>query len=314
MAKAKNLLEDFSTMEPLFDGEFGELIRNQYPKIERRENLTPEEFNAEYLQLSKPVILTNANKDWPALKKWDLNFFKNKYGKTELYTNLYDSKNIRTEQMYDFITRVQNRKDGDKPEYIQEWLFQNTYPELLEDYDIPRHFSNDWMKKLYGYNYTTLWMGSAASKTFIHQDSVHANIWIAQVHGYKEWYLFDKSASLQDESGVRSFLDNDNNKAQYEILGPGDILFVPYKWWHRAKAVTDSISLNTFFLTEHLSQFFVKEFLAIPVAVALKGDELKEENLMRYNICKMRLEFMEKAMKIDVRKILGLDKYVNDKI
>ena len=49
-------------------------------EIERRENLSYEEFAREYLYPLKPVIVTDAFRGWQALKHWTPKFFKQEFG------------------------------------------------------------------------------------------------------------------------------------------------------------------------------------------------------------------------------------------
>src|SRR5262249_53294186 len=49
-------------------------------RIERVESLTPEQFENEYVRRSRPVIMTNGMKDWPALREWTPEYFKKHHG------------------------------------------------------------------------------------------------------------------------------------------------------------------------------------------------------------------------------------------
>src|ERR1700739_4192245 len=50
--------------------------------VDRRSQLTFEQFVHEYRDPGNPVILTDAISDWPALRKWSPEFFKEHYGAT----------------------------------------------------------------------------------------------------------------------------------------------------------------------------------------------------------------------------------------
>ena len=44
--------------------------------IDHREKLSYEQFAKEYLYANKPVIITDALRDWKALRRWTPEFFK----------------------------------------------------------------------------------------------------------------------------------------------------------------------------------------------------------------------------------------------
>ncbi|MGI2902867.1 cupin-like domain-containing protein [Tolypothrix sp. VBCCA 56010] len=48
--------------------------------VERRSNLSYEEFVREYASVGKPVIITDAMKNWKASTKWTVDFFRSQYG------------------------------------------------------------------------------------------------------------------------------------------------------------------------------------------------------------------------------------------
>ena len=91
--------------------------------------------------------------------------------------------------------------------------------------------------------------------THIHQDSVHVNVWSAQIKVTNNG-SYDKNAQLFEDGkpDFGQFLSNPNNNIMHCNIEAGDILFVPYKWWHRAETLEESISLNTFYITEIIKQ------------------------------------------------------------
>src|SRR6516165_11696079 len=53
---------------------------SSFDQIDRRSNLSYEAFIREYVKGKRPVIITDGAKDWPALKTWNLEYFKARYG------------------------------------------------------------------------------------------------------------------------------------------------------------------------------------------------------------------------------------------
>lgn len=65
--------------------------------VERRSNLSYEEFIREYASVGKPVIITDAMKDWKATTKWTIDFFKSEYGSTNfLVTDVRNQTRVDT--------------------------------------------------------------------------------------------------------------------------------------------------------------------------------------------------------------------------
>ena len=58
------------------------------PKCERISMPSKEEFINDYLTRSKPVIITGAIHDWPAVSKWTNEFFRKQYGEREVHIKL----------------------------------------------------------------------------------------------------------------------------------------------------------------------------------------------------------------------------------
>jgi histone arginine demethylase JMJD6 len=48
--------------------------------IDRREKLSYEQFAKEYLYANKPVIITDALREWKARRRWTPEFFKKEFG------------------------------------------------------------------------------------------------------------------------------------------------------------------------------------------------------------------------------------------
>jgi hypothetical protein len=53
-------------------------------EVPRRHRLSTEEFLHDYYSVNKPVIITGMMVDWPAMKKWNLDFFKKNFGDREV--------------------------------------------------------------------------------------------------------------------------------------------------------------------------------------------------------------------------------------
>jgi ribosomal protein L16 Arg81 hydroxylase len=105
----------------------------------------------------------------------------------------------------------------------------------------------------------TLWLGPAGIVTPVHFDSAH-NL-LVQIHGRKKLilvppqqsnYLYYPALELATLITVQlmsnrrtttlSFIQTSD--ALEVTLAPGEILFIPVRWWHFARAIDPTISLN----------------------------------------------------------------------
>lgn len=110
---------------------------------------------------------------------------------------------------------------------------------------------------------STLWVGSRGANTPCHYDTYGCNL-VAQLSGKKKWVLFppEDTAKLYpsrlpfEESSVFSSVnvqsadlsrhpDFATATAHEVLLTPGDVLYVPPRWWHYVECVEDAVSVNT---------------------------------------------------------------------
>jgi len=110
--------------------------------IEERDSgaLPYDVFVRDYLTQGRPLIIRNATPEWPALKKWTPQFFKERFGPKMVQVS-YD------EQMSfsDFIDGVMASTE-DKPGPYMYRLFLHQHPELAHLYDdrIGKAFPSDY--------------------------------------------------------------------------------------------------------------------------------------------------------------------------
>ena len=290
---ARNYLYKQHDVEADLTNGLADCIREQCPKIDRQENLSVEEFQKEYVQPSKPVILSGLIKDWLDGDRYTIEDFAKACGESEVLINLYDTKATESGTIKSLVDKIK-ANDREEPVYLQEWWFQTSNPDLLSGTKPIEHFADDWVERILGFRNHTLWIGSQGAQTPIHEDTPYFNLSSVQLCGKKEWFLFSKEACLHtDESGKPDydrFLNDPTTQAQSGILERGDILFMPYKWWHRTETLEDAASLNTAYVTEDIIQEHMKSLFTIPLLVALRSDELKALNPMRYNVTMERIQ------------------------
>jgi histone arginine demethylase JMJD6 len=52
--------------------------------LERKSGLSVADFKRDYLEANKPVIITDAMRDWKAMKTWTPDYFKARFGSKEV--------------------------------------------------------------------------------------------------------------------------------------------------------------------------------------------------------------------------------------
>jgi hypothetical protein len=220
-----------------------------------------------------PVILRGAVKDCTALQKWkDLDYLVERVKPERVCDvevgayNQGDKLTIRFDQFVDYIRMWKEKYEDDGNNIPDEhllYLAQNDLPEgLSEDVRIPAICSDSSFGagKLYS---TMLWMGPAGTTTPLHYDPL--DNFLMQVVGRKRVFLLPKATDASalytgeewDQQPNTSAVDVDNpNYEQFPlfenvkreafsgVLHPGDMLFIPARWWHAVKSLDFSISVN----------------------------------------------------------------------
>ena len=96
-------------------------------QVQRKTNLPHDQFLAEHLAQSRPVILTDAISHWKALTQWTPKFFLERYGSA---TVIIDGKSYA---MADFIQSVLHSEQDHPAPYLRNYLIERYFPELLPE-------------------------------------------------------------------------------------------------------------------------------------------------------------------------------------
>ncbi len=234
------------------------------PKINARD-LPYEIFLRDYVATNRPVVIQDAAPGWSALKTWTPEYFKNNYGSQTVEVT-YGVRQKLSDVM-DGVLASTAEKPGP---YLHKVIIHQHMPALLTDlspentYAFPRRYCSPLMPKRFHRpdGYLKLLIGGVGGKfPLMHFDSDNAHAIITEIYGDKEFVLFAPEDTAyvypHENSPATSQIDDldhvDLNRfpefpkaTQYRVvIGPGEAMFVPSRWWHSARVVTTSVSVCT---------------------------------------------------------------------
>jgi hypothetical protein len=231
----------------------------------RSKDLPYREFLAQYLRRNRPVVIEGAAEAWPALGKWRLDFFKERYGPKPVYVG-YD-----TQMPFDAFIDAVKASSVEKPgPYMYRLFILDVLPELFGDlrpgneYGFGRRLASPLMPRRWHRpdGFLKLLIGGPGGKfPVMHYDGDNMHAAITGIHGDKEAMLFAPEdgpflyprAERQNLSQIDELVKPDfvrypllaQAQPQVTVITPGDTLFIPSRWWHTTRLLTPSVSVCT---------------------------------------------------------------------
>lgn len=237
--------------------------QGQVIPLERRKNLSDEEFKNKYVKHGIPVVLEGAASDWDCVKKWSLDYFQDLHGNDEVLL----ADQIKIENDYEVITLneiIEGIKQGNG-KYYRFYPLLERHPEHLADFDYKwlrsKRNSNSYIEAF------QVFIGGDKTITPIHNANL-CNLF-TQVVGEKKWVLYHpeftpiidphpvkgqyRNAPYKRDSGPFNPFNPDFNDPYslfkyidgYSVqLNPGDVLWNPPYHWHAVENIGNSIGVG----------------------------------------------------------------------
>lgn len=228
----------------------------QIPRIER---ISKRDFVEQYVRPQKPVVIEKLIEDWPAYKKWDLDYVSKIAGDKKV--PLYDDRPITSEykfnqphtemKMADYIQLLKK-----EPTDYRIFLYHlmKEVPKLQKDFSFP-DVGLRFLKQL-----PMLFFGGQNSKVFMHYDIDYANILHFHFHGKKQCILYPPSQSRYLYKVPHSLISREDidftqpdlekfpalAQAQGYIteLNHGETLYMPEGYWHQMTYLSAGFSMS----------------------------------------------------------------------
>jgi ribosomal protein L16 Arg81 hydroxylase len=175
---------------------------------------------------------------------------------------------------------------SDYPLYLA-WNVFTLHPELRDDVELIPKFVEDLLPLLpealrtimdsaTRYFAAGIMIGPRNSQIGLHYDFLESHAYLAQIVGKKRCLLFSPadSAALYDGDVNVDAPDYDrfplfHNATPYECtLEPGELLFIPSRWWHHAVCLEKSITVNyNFFNRVNMAGYITHLLRGLPALV-----------------------------------------------
>jgi hypothetical protein len=235
----------------------------EYGTVEKRADLSAEEFAARYVRGCRPVVLTGHTRDWPAMRSWSPADLKRRFGHLDVDiqsernadTNYEQNKLLLTKRVNlgGFVDQVV--QGGATNDYYltanNELLRRPEFAPLLDDIgSLPPLCDRSQLKER-----SSFWFGPPGTVTPLHHDTLM--LFHTQVVGRKRWRFVSplewsrvynlrnvfSEVDLERPDPAR-FPDFEDATVLEVVVEPGETMFLPLGWWHQVASLDVSLSFS----------------------------------------------------------------------
>ncbi len=226
--------------------------------VERRRDLSVEDFYRSYYAMNTPVILEGFFDDWPA-RAWTPARLAELLGDTEVAItdgreadpdyDMRAAEHTRPTAMRELVDRVL-AVDGESNDFYLVANNRNLERDTLSLLFDEMRFGETMLSEEKRVGGSALWFGPAGTVTPLHHDT--SNILFLQVYGRKRYRMYSpfEMDLLRDARSMYAGFSPEDDPERADrcgersfVLDPGDTLFIPVGWWHHVRALDVAISL-----------------------------------------------------------------------
>ncbi|MDE2342049.1 MAG: cupin-like domain-containing protein [Betaproteobacteria bacterium] len=247
--------------------------------IDRVGGISVEEFVRRFRNPRRPVILTDALKDWPAKERYTPEYFSQKYGELPVHCA---GKEYRLGEALALQRNATEENPGPYPCAISDCraLVRDFSPRFA--YSLPNRHTHPLVPDLLfnSVSHIDIFFGGKGNNfPFPHYDYLRMHGWVAQVYGDKEFTLFDPGQEhlfyVDPERPWRSTMESTKGvdperyplfnqaRGRKVVVHAGEALFIPCGTWHAVRSLNATISI----LFDQLESSNWREFCSEVVAL-----------------------------------------------
>jgi hypothetical protein len=234
-----------------------------YGQVPRVPKLSRQEFLDGYYSTNRPVVMTGAMDDWPAMTKWTDDELKRRFGDRVVSVQAnrnsdpnfeLNSDKLRSEMTFGEFVDITQTAGETNNYYItanNSGKNKDALKELWDDIVLfPEYLRGDDPS-----NRGFFWFGPKGTITPLHHDLT--NNFMAQVRGRKLVRLIAPYELPNVYNSRHCYSAVDLDKIDFEkfplfknvtvidvVIGPGDLLFLPIGWWHYVRGMDVSITMT----------------------------------------------------------------------
>lgn len=227
------------------------------PWVERRRGLSLQAFANEYLRQRRPVILTDALGEWDALKTFTPQFFRTAFAEARVQVR---GRSCRLGDVIDAQLASSAEHPAPYPCTLSNCAALLRHLAPRPACSLPSRTMNplvpDRLFELV--NHLEIFFGGPGGEfPYLHYDMLRMHAWIAQVHGEKEFTLYERGqehllyvnrklpwlSTVQDPRHHERYPLLRQARSHKVVLRAGDTLFIPCGTWHVARCLGMSITV-----------------------------------------------------------------------
>jgi histone arginine demethylase JMJD6 len=128
--------------------------------------------------------------NWKGFKEWTFEWFTQKYGDVNVDVHSTTQKSHKM-LLKDYLNSFKIEKSEKEALYLSNWVFGTDHPELLNYFETPKYFTEDWMKLIKGHpDLRWLYIGPKNTFSLLHIDVLSTSAWLAQFQGKVREFVF----------------------------------------------------------------------------------------------------------------------------